>query len=604
MTNSELNIYIKNYLEHDKSHSAIMLTAPWGAGKSYYIEHELVPFLGKEENGSHACVLVSLYGLSSLFELSKALYMESRMSIFAKSSEKVTTGVFAAKTILKGAASFFGIDLSKSQEEMKQLYDSVDLSGKLIIIEDLERSGIDILEILGYVNSLTEKDGIKVLLVANEKELIRYKPRLIKNKEQQDISDTLDRITDNTFRIHSDKTKAYLSTKEKTVSDTIYFEGDATLAIRQIMAMYDNKFFSPFMSEVAIADLLKYLHNCGLTNLRTFIFACQKANDIFERIKPNPESEMDYIKTIFYGIIAFSNRIKTGRNQEWDGGHFLAAHLSSEDYPLFRFCYDYIRWQSFDITSVKGSKDELKKYRLYTRDKSFDDKDLKTLENWWFSTEKEIREAISSITDRLQNEESIPFYQYGRIAVNMIRAKSIIGGNIEKAKELLVKNLHNRGSEINADYLFLASMIDETNPEVLSEFNDLKEQMAVSLAAKETTIFDFDYLPTNINIFCDAVYQNQGRILQDGAFAARLDMKKMAKMLKSCAALDIYHLREAFHTVYKAGNINDFLSGDRENIIALMGEVKSLEVYEGYDKIQQLHIRKFHSDLADIVSRL
>ena len=76
-------------------------------------------------------------------------------------------GKLATKTILKGVTSFLGIDLSHSDEDMQKLFESIDLSGKLIILEDLERSGIDILEVLGYVNNLVEQDGVKVLLVAN-----------------------------------------------------------------------------------------------------------------------------------------------------------------------------------------------------------------------------------------------------------------------------------------------------------------------------------------------------------------------------------------------------------------------------------------------------
>ena len=52
MNNAELNKYIKHYIECDKTHRAIMLTALWGTGKSFYIQNELVPFLSKEENGS------------------------------------------------------------------------------------------------------------------------------------------------------------------------------------------------------------------------------------------------------------------------------------------------------------------------------------------------------------------------------------------------------------------------------------------------------------------------------------------------------------------------------------------------------------------------
>ena len=52
MTNSELNQYIRHYIEKDRTNRAIMLTAQWGAGKSHYIRNELIPFLQKEENGS------------------------------------------------------------------------------------------------------------------------------------------------------------------------------------------------------------------------------------------------------------------------------------------------------------------------------------------------------------------------------------------------------------------------------------------------------------------------------------------------------------------------------------------------------------------------
>ena len=34
MDTKELNEYIKNYLDNDKTQRAIMLTAPWGSGKS------------------------------------------------------------------------------------------------------------------------------------------------------------------------------------------------------------------------------------------------------------------------------------------------------------------------------------------------------------------------------------------------------------------------------------------------------------------------------------------------------------------------------------------------------------------------------------------
>ena len=51
------------------------------------------------------------------------------------------------------------------------------MSDKLIIFEDIERSGIDIIELMGYVNNLCEQDGVKVLLVASEKEILKYETK-------------------------------------------------------------------------------------------------------------------------------------------------------------------------------------------------------------------------------------------------------------------------------------------------------------------------------------------------------------------------------------------------------------------------------------------
>lgn len=51
MTNKQICEYMKHYIEKDKTNSAVMLTAPWGKGKSFFIQNELIPYLKK--NGNH-----------------------------------------------------------------------------------------------------------------------------------------------------------------------------------------------------------------------------------------------------------------------------------------------------------------------------------------------------------------------------------------------------------------------------------------------------------------------------------------------------------------------------------------------------------------------
>lgn len=84
MTTTELNKYIKHYLEKDKTHTAVMLTGEWGSGKTYYVENVLAPFL--QEDGKNRCVVISLYGLETISDISKSIYMELRMKALDKES--------------------------------------------------------------------------------------------------------------------------------------------------------------------------------------------------------------------------------------------------------------------------------------------------------------------------------------------------------------------------------------------------------------------------------------------------------------------------------------------------------------------------------------
>lgn len=71
----------------------------------------------------------------------------------------------------------------------------------------MERSGIDILEVLGYVNNLVEQDGVKVLLVANEEEIKQYKPLTTTTEDQQNVVELIYKATDNNDREFTETAK-------------------------------------------------------------------------------------------------------------------------------------------------------------------------------------------------------------------------------------------------------------------------------------------------------------------------------------------------------------------------------------------------------------
>ena len=107
MTVTELNNYIKHYLEEDKTHTAIMLTGEWGSGKTYYIENQLTEFL--QDDKKNRCIIISLYGLEDISEISKSIYMELRMKPPIKDSEIFATTKIIAKTVVKNVfGRYFG----------------------------------------------------------------------------------------------------------------------------------------------------------------------------------------------------------------------------------------------------------------------------------------------------------------------------------------------------------------------------------------------------------------------------------------------------------------------------------------------------------------
>lgn len=101
MNNEELNKYIKHYIEHDKTKRAVMLTGDWGIGKSYYIQNDLIPFLKEDKNGKHSCIVVSLYDLKDTSEISKSIYLESRLKFLNNSNELLAHGKYVAKSIIR-----------------------------------------------------------------------------------------------------------------------------------------------------------------------------------------------------------------------------------------------------------------------------------------------------------------------------------------------------------------------------------------------------------------------------------------------------------------------------------------------------------------------
>lgn len=596
MTNLELSKYLKHYVEMDKTKSAIMLTGEWGTGKSHYIKNELIPFLAA--NGGHKCILVSLYGLSCVNDISKSIYLESRAKVLALKSEGLAAGTLAATTVIKGVSSFFGIELSASEDAWQKLYQSIDLAGQLIILEDIERTQIDPLELMGYVNNLVEQDGVKVLLVANEEEILQYELETAR-ENNDDSSNIFNEKPKPKDRVYTAETLEYLKTKEKTISDTIFYCGDFITAIKQIINSFNDQKLSGYADDSHAEEIYRIMGDQKNYNLRSFIYACQKTADIYQSLE-GTYSE-DFLSCIFYGIIYFSMRIKAGMKMVWSGTEVFSMELGSEKYPLFRFCYDYMHHHVLKRDKIPVAEKTLEKLRLYDKSKTADDPDLITIWNYYCVSEAELRSAVASVQRRLSDPSDISFYDYGPLAVHLLYIQHYYGIDISAAKSFLVENLRGRGDEIDSSLLFRISLHSNITS-LQAEYNALRDQMEKALD-RDKFLPSFNYAPDEATTFRQH-FENSKDHFETGKLAALLDIPRLVDMFLSCTPGQMDEIRYAFGSTYRSVNIGQFLSADKEALIQLREGIIAGSDTHKLDCVQKLQCDWFADNLQEIIDKL
>lgn len=482
MTYDEMNSFILNYLENDKTGRAIMLTGEWGSGKSYYIKNTLKPFLEDKDNGKHKCVIVSLYGLSDTSEISKAVYMELRTIKKAPSSETASTaqavGKIVGKTIFNGLVSKIGFDIGSIEDkDLQEIYESVDLTDKLIVLEDIERTQIDIIKLLGYINNMCENDGVKVLLVTNESELLHYHMKEIKKQEYS-------REKAETIKVYSENAQKYLKAKEKSISDTLQFHADFQETVDSIIDKFGNDDLSSFKG--ALTTPRRSIMRNDITNYREVIVACQKACDIYNYMKTHSiTADSEFKKCILIGLVNYLQKRLDNPDLKFKANALLDSDLSGDGiYPMMRFCYDYYHSQIITQEAIIKTIAEYHDYLIYVDKTGYDDKDLKVLYSLFISTEEALNEAIQNINNRLDDVSDISLNHYDRIINCLLILKYdalLKNDKIDIIIEKIINNLKGRGTKLNKVHHLFSRTLAIEDDDGKRKFKEIQDKVFESL---------------------------------------------------------------------------------------------------------------------------
>ncbi len=597
MAYEKLNLFIRNYIENDKTGRAVMLTSVWGTGKSHYINNNLKPFLESVEGGKHDCIIVSLYGLTDISDISKSIYFELRNIGKSDDTEVKSTGKTVAKivskTIFNGIISKIGFDIGAVDDnDLQKVYESIDLSRKLIVLDDFERSGINRVELLGYINNLCENDGVKVLIIANESELIQTK----------EIPDKDSKMA----KAYTDETLIYLKAKEKTIGDTINFICDYNEAVKSIVDLFDDPDLSHFSECVISKEIAEVYYSHPLyKNLRVFMQTCQKSCDIFRFMRDRGITIKDEIKdVVFYGIMGFMNKIINGKIPEFPSNQYVSSELGySDKYPLFKFCYDYVIWQILDENEFRKANKYYTEYVFNGKWSRGKDSDLLVIREWHRYTESEVIVAIENVKQKLIKNE-IPYHDYGILINNLVDVKYTIGIDFDLSamEEYSLMNLKGKGNSIRYDDLFSISfrLHDENS---IADFNDYKNKVHESLKENEI-IEEFSYRTENVDKFCDDIQKIDDERIKINGFAKTIDINRFSNLIKQCSPRNIDEIRLSFIHLYNQKSREQINIDDIPALRYIYECMNELKLYEQFDKIQKFQVSLFAEQLQDILNQI
>ena len=168
------------YCNEPEPVGALMLTGEWGCGKTYLLENVLKDELAT----THIILRISLFGISSIEAIDESVhnawlkaYLEDKgckdkSETLSNLKEKLSR--LPLPDNWKNIVSFNPAILMNTDRK---------LNGKevVLVFDDLERSKLDTIDVMGCINEYTENQKFHTIVVANEDK--------IPNKQNEDNSE-------------------------------------------------------------------------------------------------------------------------------------------------------------------------------------------------------------------------------------------------------------------------------------------------------------------------------------------------------------------------------------------------------------------------------
>lgn len=295
MINEHAKEYINYYLNlTTEPQYAIMLKGAWGSGKTWFVESVLEDYKIKHENFKF--LKVSLYGINSIEQIEDEFYRQLHPIL---SNKKFIFGANVLKNTLKATLR---VDLNgdgKPESNINVNIPSINLSdfgrepnGFVLVFDDIERSGIDLSLLFGYINHFVEVNGYKAILIANEDEVVE-KTKLEEKDEKQKVKGQ------------------YSRTKEKLIGKTFEINSDLQSACKIFLQVVNSSYVANiFKSDMqTIENLYRASNYNNLRHLRQFFLDAERITHL---MKDKYLKNEDFLRVFYQQMLIFSMEYRGG----------------------------------------------------------------------------------------------------------------------------------------------------------------------------------------------------------------------------------------------------------------------------------------------------
>ena len=245
-SNDYIKDYLDSYLNMNKPGFAVLITGPWGCGKTHFIKH-----YRKRRYWFNVHCYVSLFGVENKkdfeFKLWKGILFANTyitfayifilcvtfmlirgliLSILEKDNIALLVSLLPALGII--AVSVWQVGKYKARDWL--------LRGRYLILDDLERVSSNPLDVLAYINEIVEHSNLPVIIIANANEINRSSNNSFKEIIIHKTNKELYRQVDDVSPEPIEEISAFDRQREKVIGKTLSLQSNDLLIVKALLS--------------------------------------------------------------------------------------------------------------------------------------------------------------------------------------------------------------------------------------------------------------------------------------------------------------------------------------------------------------------------------